>query len=280
MTPTCSIRRLPADLTLEAVDHAVRVNPANGLSIARRIPSPAHLAAYTQKLWDPKDHTFPVQFLDTVDRALIDKFIHYMNLWYLGGSCKQFAYTQGIGEVRITRDDTGYWSYISTDTGYIPENEPTMNFEGFGLWTPQSEWDRVVPHEAGHHLGFEHEHLLAEIIARIDVARALVYFQRTQGWDEQTVYENVLNPLDMTKLTRTLTADEQSVMCYDFSGAITKDGLPIIGGDHISALDQQKANQIYPRATVPPLPPVIPWYKEVLAKIYAMFPWLSHGGKR
>lgn len=256
MTPTCSIKQLPPDLLPAAAQIAVDVNPANGLNPALRAPTAEHLAVYTGKKWSALNRTFSVQFLDTTDQALISRIIAHMNAWYQGGACLQFAYTAGQGEVRIARENDGYWSYLGTDINLIPLAEPTMNLEGFTLGTALSEYRRVVTHETGHTLGFPHEHLLPEIIARIDVVKAMSYFRQTQGWDQQTVRDNVLTPLSADQIARTPTADEQSIMCYALPGAIMLNGIPVWGGETITELDQAFANLQYPQATVPVEPPV------------------------
>lgn len=47
--------------------------------------------------------------------------------------------------------------------------------------TAESEFRPVVRHEAGHTLGFDHEHMRGDIVARIDRARAIKYFRKTAG---------------------------------------------------------------------------------------------------
>ena len=71
-----------------------------------------------------------------------------------------------------------------------------MNLQGFDMDTPDSEFYRVVRHETGHTLGFPHEHMRRDIVARIDPARAEQYFGVTQGWSPRMVIEQVLTPLD------------------------------------------------------------------------------------
>jgi hypothetical protein len=123
-----------------------------------------------------------------------------------------------------------------------------MNLQGFTMSTPESEFRRVIRHEAGHTLGFPHEHMRREIVARIDRQKAYDYFGRTQGWSPAMVDQQVLTPLDERSIFGTTSADQTSIMCYQLPGLITKDGRPILGGGDINPIDQGFAKRIYPTA--------------------------------
>ena len=56
-----------------------------------------------------------------------------------------------------------------------------------------------------------------------------------------------MTPLDESTLMGT-PADQDSIMCYQLPGIITKDGQPIIGGADIDETDYAFAGQIYPKA--------------------------------
>src|SRR5438105_11352944 len=121
-----------------------------------------------------------------------------------------------------------------------------MNLEGFTMKMPESEFHRVVRHETGHTLGFPHEHLRKGLVAKLDVAKTIAYFDRTQGWSEAEVRAQVLTPISEATLRGT-TVDENSIMCYQLPGIITRDGKPIIGGLDIDATDYKFAALIYPK---------------------------------
>jgi len=104
----------------------------------------------------------------------------------------------------------------------------------------------VVRHEAGHTLGFPHEHMRKALVARIDERKAIEYFVRTQGWSEEEVRAQVLTPIEESSLLGT-TADPRSIMCYQIPGELTKDGKPILGGLDIDASDRKFVAAIYPK---------------------------------
>jgi hypothetical protein len=158
-----------------------------------------------------------------------------------------FVETQQTGDVRISREGNGYWSYLGTDIMLIPKVRPTMNLEGFTMSFPESEYKRVVRHETGHTLGFPHEHMRKELIARIDPDKAYRYFLATQGWDKAMVDAQVLTPLDDASIMAT-PPDQTSIMCYQLPASITRDGQPILGGTDINSTDFAFAGRIYPKA--------------------------------
>jgi len=113
--------------------------------------------------------------------------------------------------------------------------------------TPESEFHRVVRHETGHTLGFPHEHMRRELVAKIDAKKAIAYFGRTQGWTEAEVRQQVLTPIEESSLLGTAHADPNSIMCYQIPGTLTKDGKTIPGGVDIDAQDYAFAASLYPK---------------------------------
>jgi hypothetical protein len=118
--------------------------------------------------------------------------------------------------------------------------------------TSESEFRRVVRHEAGHTLGFDHEHMRGALVRKIDRTKALRFFDLTQGWTPEEIDEQVLTPLASASIMGTRESDPTSIMCYQIPGAITKDGKPIIGGRDINPTDFAFAASIYPKRIAPP----------------------------
>lgn len=257
----CAVKQLTDDLLLEAAATAVDQNPANqpdptflstvlSAKAYSDVIEPQAIAVLTSKYWGSKGVKLGVSFMENTVPELRDKIISHMNAWSEQANV-QFAYSQSNGEVRISRGQGGYWSYLGTDVLHIPKGQQTMNLEGFVLNTPLSEYKRVVRHETGHTLGFPHEHMRKDLVALLDVAKTIAYFQRTQGWSQQEVRDQVLSPLDEGALMAT-PVDDTSIMCYQLPGSITKSGKPIPGGLDINPTDFAFAAKLYPKAVVPP----------------------------
>jgi hypothetical protein len=248
----CSIKQLPVRLVEKAAKTATSINPMNRVSIgpigtvARGLVlSPAAISVLVGKYWGPQQRQLTVSFLDGGPSDLRRRIIAHMNAWNQTAGIS-FVETRGVGKVRISRNQAGYWSYLGTDIMHIPSNRPTLNLQGFTMNTDDSEFHRVVRHEAGHTLGFPHEHMREELVALIDPVKAYDFFLRTQGWSRDMVDQQVLTPLSQDSIMAT-PPDQDSIMCYQLPGSITKDGEPIRGGSDINATDYAFASQIYPK---------------------------------
>jgi Astacin (Peptidase family M12A) len=247
----CTLRQLPPHLHETAARTAMEINPVNAplftpvSTAADLFLDRARITLATRKYWGPTPRRLSVSFLESTPSDLRRRIVSHLNAWTQTG-CIEFAETQGTGEVRISRSPDGYWSYLGTDILQIPPDQPTMNLEAFSMSTPDSEFHRVVRHEAGHTLGLEHEHMRRELVGRINPEKAYAYFLRTQGWDRRTVDQQVLTPLDESSILGT-PADQDSIMCYQLPGSITRDGNPIVGGTDIDRTDFDFIGRIYPK---------------------------------
>ena len=251
---TCSPRSLPKDQWEEAARTAIEINPVNaprteGLRGFAGADDSMKISALTAKYWHTSNGVkLKVAFLDNAPVDLRRRIVEHLNAWGKTGNVK-FVQSKIDPQVRIAReggDNGGYWSYLGTDILQIPAGQPTMNLEAFTMATPDSEFVRVIRHEAGHTLGFPHEHMRKALVAKIDPKKAIAYFKATQGWTAAETKAQVLTPLDEKKLTGTI-ADARSIMCYQIPGTITVDGKPIIGGKDIDEVDYAFVGRLYPK---------------------------------
>jgi hypothetical protein len=249
----CTPKFLPKKLAIAAARTAIAENPVNAVMLhgparaaLRDVTlTPQHIALLTPKYWGPQQRQLTVSFMEPTPADLRDRIISHANAW--SSRCGiSFVWTQGVGQVRISRGGGGYYSYLGTDVLHIPAGRQTMNLERFTMSTPESEYNRVVKHEFGHTLGFVHEHMRKELVERLDPARVIAVFRRDQGWDEKTVREQILTSLDERSIMAT-PADQDSIMCYSFTSEVTRDGKPIVGGTDINESDFAFAGKIYPK---------------------------------
>jgi hypothetical protein len=252
----CRIKTLPPERLEEAARTAVRQNPANAPaveSMLRVAPEELHeaLTSYISympsKYWGPRGVRLTVGFLDEPPQDLRQRILSHMNAWGQSANV-QFTESADHPMVRIARTaGEGYSSFLGTDVTHIPEDQPTMNLEGFTMNTPDREFYRVVRHETGHTLGFPHEHMRSEIVGRIDREKAIAYFRANDNWSAEQTDQQVLTPLAESEIVG-LRADSMSIMCYWLPAGIMKDGTAVPGGTDIDAEDAQLAATIYPKA--------------------------------
>ncbi len=255
---TCRPRHLPQEKLIHAARHAVEINPLNHAPIERLsalmpgfAPTHMHLALLVSKYWGNAGVHLTVGFLDGPPAALQRRILLHMNAWNKTANVK-FSLSMSNPDVRIARiandpQNDGYWSYIGTEIHSIDAGQPTMNLEAFSMNTPESEFHRVVRHETGHTLGFEHEHMRRELVKLIDVQKAIAFYRNDQGWSPQEVRDQVLTPIEEKSLRGTAHADPSSIMCYQIPGSITRTGKPIIGGLDIDKTDYDFAATLYPK---------------------------------
>ena len=75
--------------------------------------------------------------MEDPEAALRTRIVQHMNAW--SDTCgMSFTETSGTGNVRISLGAGGYWSYLGSDVKLIPEDQQTMNLEGFSMDTPES----------------------------------------------------------------------------------------------------------------------------------------------
>ena len=263
MPNVCIPRAVPAHARTRAAQIAIETNPENRPPDLPEGDLPAgtegdRLALDIRRYWGRKGVRLTVGFIDTPDQALRDRIISHLNAWNARANVT-FTASNVDPQVRIARftaaeapNMDGYWSYLGTDILTIPKDEPTMNLEAFTMATRDSEFHRVVRHEAGHTLGFPHEHMRAGIIKRLDRERVITSFMASQGWSRQEVIDQILTPLEespflLSPVIGTLKPEETSIMCYQIDGDLTLDGRPVEGGTEITDADHAFAALAYPK---------------------------------
>lgn len=275
----CLPTSLPEDKQEAAAKLAVEENPANRpllemiLEGIRRVfdkvktkmveesfeesgvLQPGMLAVMTSKYWGVGGVTLPTAFLESTPQELQTRIFSHLNAWSAYGNVKFVPSSLGAAVIRITRSGQGYWSYLGTDNKMIGQGQPTMCLQGFSMSTPEAEYKRVVRHEAGHALGFPHEHARQDVVSLLDRQKTISFFRKTYGWSPSTTVQQVLTPLEESSLLGTEGSDVDSIMCYQLPGDCTISGKPIPGGLDICESDKQFVARIYPPLVPPPPPP-------------------------
>lgn len=142
-------------------------------------------------------------------------------------------------DVRITfREGLGSWSYVGTDSLFIPSDKATMNFG----WLDKG----TILHEFGHMLGLLHEHQNPDggIIWNKDVVLRELSGP-PNNWSEEMINHNVLSYASKDSSNGT-KFDPNSVMLYYFPGEWVASGRGTRNNTQISEVDKKYIGLLYP----------------------------------
>ncbi len=242
-------------MALEALETCVdRVIPKELEEVAKQKQKEEHnkgpfeLALLSAKMWKP-GRTLRIRFLDG-DPAVHKRIEEKARGWLKHANIVFDFKNHPNAEIRISFTRRGYWSALGTDAlveEFFPKTEPTMNFGGFTMATPEAEYSRVVLHEFGHALGCIHEH--SSPSGGIKWNKEVVY--RALGgppnnWDRATVDHNVFRVYDKT-ITQFTAFDSKSIMLYSFPKEWTTDGMTFTTNRELSDTDKSYITASYPK---------------------------------
>lgn len=218
-------------------------------------------AFQTKKIW-PRDSKIRIAFTESGDKLSVTgvtgKNIDPLQKELTGGPVQKaikkivqerivplvnldIAFVNNLSDanIRISFDPTGgAWSLVGTDH-LAEKTNPTMNFGWVDVPT--------VIHEMGHMLGMIHEHQnpKGQNIDWND-KKVFEWAKETQGWDEQTTRQNILDKYDSNSINGS-SFDPQSIMLYFFEGDLTNNGVGTKQTVRLSGIDVDWIHQMYPK---------------------------------
>ncbi|MEM1122448.1 MAG: M12 family metallopeptidase [Bacteroidota bacterium] len=198
--------------------------------------------------WD-NGSTIKVRFLGGTE-FVRDRVRYYAKMWsrYANVDFRFVNYGQADIRVSFTQDGSS-WSVIGRQSQQLPQSQATMNFGWLNDNTPEYEFRRTILHEFGHALGLLHEHQNPSGGIPWDEEAVYAYYNRTQGWDKQTTFSNVIQKVSRNT-TQYSNYDPRSIMHYPVSASLT-DGQYQIGMNRdLSATDIAYIRKIYPGRNV------------------------------
>lgn len=235
----------------DSLKAAVAENPSNilhhyshpGIKLALASFSAPYIALVYEKKWMP-GRTLKIAFLGTPNQQVREKIINYSRQWLQHVNLK-FDFVDGSnGDIRISTEPGGSWSYIGTDATLIPANEATMNYGWLTPDTPDEEYGRVVLHEFGHALGAIHEHQHPEAGIPWDRPNVYAYYAR-MGWNKEQVDNNIFAKYEGIQLNSS-SYDRASIMHYAVPNQLTVGDWEIGWNTDLSDLDKLFMRKQYP----------------------------------
>lgn len=248
----CIPKSLPAEHAVGAALRAMAHNPENVPEIHPPhlgLLHPLEIASVTSKRWKPGS-TITVGFLggSAQTRARVLK---HMRRWSEVCNILFALADTSVAQVRIAFEPgLGSWSYIGTDVLSIDRGEPTMNLGWIDDDTPETEVRRVVVHETGHTLSFEHEAQLGEALGTVVFNKPAVYQWFTgppNNWTQAEVDQQILTPLDLAGVEHS-DWDKRSIMEYFFESSWLIPPTDIPQTTDLSPIDIDRAAAWYPRS--------------------------------
>ncbi|KAL0058797.1 hypothetical protein AAF712_014504 [Marasmius tenuissimus] len=193
---------------------------------------------------------------------LLEEFVKLVNVWSNFCNCRFIllpidpsGHNEHIAaadvRIRFSFHSDDSWSYVGTRIlEHTNCQEPTMmiGVPGNHVDLSDSRLITTLQHEAGHTLGFIHEHLRPELVKRIDETKAIAYYESKFGWTAEQTKSEVLLLLSPTSgYDFSSEPDIHSIMCYVIPRHILKDGSEVIsGGKELSEYDKKHAAAVYP----------------------------------
>ncbi|PHI19436.1 hypothetical protein CEQ90_13020 [Lewinellaceae bacterium SD302] len=161
--------------------------------------------------------------------------------------------TSGSSDIQISFVNNGSsWSMLGRQASYAPDHQATMNFGWFTDQTSDAEFRRTVLHEFGHALGLLHEHQNPSGGIPWDEDAVYAFYARTQGWDRQTTYTNVIARQSHNE-TQYSSYDARSIMHYPVDPSLTMGNYSVGLNSALSTTDMNFISKLYPgRSYNPP----------------------------
>ncbi len=201
------------------------------------------------KYW-PNGRVLRVGFIGG-NEALRGRVQKYAQEWSNVANIRFLFVEKGETDLRVGfTPGLGTWSLIGTDAGQMPQHKPTINFGWFNKRMAESEYRATILHEFGHALGLLHEHQHPQGGIPWDKPKLYTFYQKTQGWDQPMVDQQVLTHYSRNK-TQFSTYDPYSIMHYPIPNSLTVGDFEVGMNMDMSPTDKAFMSKVYPRKNQP-----------------------------
>ncbi|WP_273444479.1 M12 family metallopeptidase [Neolewinella agarilytica] len=177
---------------------------------------------------------------------LQDQVMRYAREWTQYANVNFRVVSSGTADIRVSFTQNGAsWSMVGTSSAHTDQNRPSMNFGWLNDRTSDYEIKRTVLHEFGHALGLLHEHQNPAGGIPWDEAAVYDHYWRTQGWDRQMTYNNVMATAERDA-TQYSAYDRASIMHYPVAAQLTGGRYEVGMNSELSETDKMYIARMYP----------------------------------
>lgn len=204
------------------------------------------LALYLPTRWEGR-RVLRVRFLDG-DLAIHRRIMAIEagpDGWNSASAMRFVFVASGAAEICVTLAPGGSWSHVGSNCLGVPAEQPTMSL-GWAHRSDDTELRRVWLHEAGHALGFVHEHGTQQAMTQLPWDwPAFDAWHRARGLDVEDARRRWQEEIIAAPVVAQGRYDPDSIMGYYMPGAWFTDGVTRGGANRLSADDRRLVAEWY-----------------------------------